>query len=349
MKKNLLAVVLALVVSVFFVNAAYSSDKAIKPDKAAIKQEKNDKKETARLEKEAKKAEINRRRRQKEDLKEFNKNHKDKLKEAKKNETRANKEKSPKKEKAKDDTKVLSNKSLDKDKNVKDNKIKEPQNQTPKIETDNAAEFLSSPKHPPVIGKDESEENIKPAKKAALKPKKELTEEHIIEVSNPQEEVSVPQDKETNPTADEKQEYEKTTQKENSADKPNPVKTVESPPNREIMANEIDASEFLNFSEKQNAKFNILYYQTTSKLTELTEKIKKTEQEILSLKNSNESSGTKLERLKKLEDKRDSLLFERDNFYNSSLSKFNSLLTKKQSIKWEILQQMGYRFFPEFE
>ena len=57
----------------------------------------------------------------------------------------------------------------------------------------------------------------------------------------------------------------------------------------------------------------------------------------------------KLEKLKKLENARDALFLERDTFYNNSLDKFRSMLTKKQALKWEVLQQMGYRFFPEFD
>ena len=56
-----------------------------------------------------------------------------------------------------------------------------------------------------------------------------------------------------------------------------------------------------------------------------------------------------LNRLKKLEEETFALYRERDDYYNKALDKFNSMLNKKQQIKWEILQEMGYRFFPEFE
>ncbi|MCD8025187.1 MAG: hypothetical protein LUE64_06595, partial [Candidatus Gastranaerophilales bacterium] len=58
-------------------------------------------------------------------------------------------------------------------------------------------------------------------------------------------------------------------------------------------------------------------------------------------------SSTENEKLKKAEDELDNLMKERDDYYNKSLAKFSSILTKKQRTKWEILQQMGYRFLPE--
>ena len=70
---------------------------------------------------------------------------------------------------------------------------------------------------------------------------------------------------------------------------------------------------------------------------------------MLMVKRSKIAVKEQLKRLKKLEEETLSLYKERDEFYNKALDKFNSMLNKKQQIKWEILQEMGYRFFPEFE
>lgn len=116
----------------------------------------------------------------------------------------------------------------------------------------------------------------------------------------------------------------------------------------DIDKNAVSINEFLQFSNKQNEKFSIFYYKTLSKLNAYTKAIAKKETQMKENKNSNLSTKEKLEKAKKLEKEYDNLLRNRDDFYNSSLEKFNSILNKKQQMKWELLQQMGYRFFPEF-
>lgn len=117
----------------------------------------------------------------------------------------------------------------------------------------------------------------------------------------------------------------------------------------DIEKNAVSINEFLQFTDKQNEKFSLFYYKTTAKLNDLTKQIKNKEQEMLMVKRSKIAVKEQLKRLKKLEEETLSLYKERDEFYNKALNKFNSMLNKKQQIKWEILQEMGYRFFPEFE
>ena len=117
----------------------------------------------------------------------------------------------------------------------------------------------------------------------------------------------------------------------------------------DIEKNAVSINEFLQFTDKQNEKFSIFYYKTTSKLSEMTKQIKNKEQEMEMVKRSRIAVKEQLKRLKKLEEETFALYRERDDYYNKALDKFNSMLNKKQQIKWEILQEMGYRFFPEFE
>ena len=117
----------------------------------------------------------------------------------------------------------------------------------------------------------------------------------------------------------------------------------------DIEKNAVSINEFLQFTDKQNEKFSIFYYKTTSKLSEMTKQIKNKEQEKVMVKRSRIAVKEQLKRLKKLEEETFALYRERDDYYNKALDKFNSMLNKKQQIKWEILQEMGYRFFPEFE
>lgn len=117
----------------------------------------------------------------------------------------------------------------------------------------------------------------------------------------------------------------------------------------DIEKNAVSINEFLQFTDKQNEKFSIFYYKTTSKLSEMTKQIKNKEQEKEMVKRSRIAVKEQLKRLKKLEEETFALYRERDDYYNKALDKFNSMLNKKQQIKWEILQEMGYRFFPEFE
>lgn len=117
----------------------------------------------------------------------------------------------------------------------------------------------------------------------------------------------------------------------------------------DIEKNAVSINEFLQFSDKQNEKFSLYYYKTTAKLNDLTRQIKNKEQEMVMVKRSKIAVKEQLKRLKKLEEESFALYRERDDYYNKALDKFNSMLNKKQQIKWEILQEMGYRFFPEFE
>lgn len=117
----------------------------------------------------------------------------------------------------------------------------------------------------------------------------------------------------------------------------------------DIEKNAVSINEFLQFTDKQNEKFSLYYYKTTAKLNDLTRQIKNKEQEMVMVKRSKIAVKEQLKRLKKLEEESFALYRERDDYYNKALDKFNSMLNKKQQIKWEILQEMGYRFFPEFE
>ena len=117
----------------------------------------------------------------------------------------------------------------------------------------------------------------------------------------------------------------------------------------DIDKNAVSVNEFLQFSDKQNEKFSVFYYKTTSKLNEYTKQINKKEQEAKMVKRSKIAVKEQQKKLKKLDKELEALYRERDSYYNKQLEKFDSMLNKKQSIKWEILQEMGYRFFPEFD
>ena len=101
--------------------------------------------------------------------------------------------------------------------------------------------------------------------------------------------------------------------------------------------------------DKQNEKFSIFYYKTTSKLSEMTKQIKNKEQEKEMVKRSRIVVKDQIAKIEKIDKELLKMYKERDEFYNKALEKFNSMLNKRQQIKWEILQQMGYRFFPEFD
>ena len=117
----------------------------------------------------------------------------------------------------------------------------------------------------------------------------------------------------------------------------------------DIEKNAVSINEFLQFTDKQNEKFSIFYYKTTSKLSEMTKQIKNKEQEKEMVKRSRIVLKDQIAKIEKIDKELLKMYKERDEFYNKALDKFNSMLNKKQQIKWEILQQMGYRFFPEFE
>ena len=117
----------------------------------------------------------------------------------------------------------------------------------------------------------------------------------------------------------------------------------------DIEKNAVSINEFLQFTDKQNEKFSIFYYKTTSKLSEMTKQIKNKEQEKEMVKRSRIVVKDQIAKIEKIDKELLKMYKERDEFYNKALEKFNSMLNKRQQIKWEILQQMGYRFFPEFE
>ena len=117
----------------------------------------------------------------------------------------------------------------------------------------------------------------------------------------------------------------------------------------DIEKNAVSVNEFLQFTDKQNEKFSLFYYKTTSKLSEMTKQIKNKEQEKEMVKRSRIVVKDQIAKIEKIDKELLKMYKERDEFYNKALEKFNSMLNKRQQIKWEILQEMGYRFFPEFE
>ena len=117
----------------------------------------------------------------------------------------------------------------------------------------------------------------------------------------------------------------------------------------DIEKNAVSINEFLQFTDKQNEKFSIFYYKTTSKLSEMTKQIKNKEQEKEMVKRSRIVLKDQIAKIEKIDKELLKMYKERDEFYNKALEKFNSMLNKRQQIKWEILQQIGYRFFPEFD
>ena len=117
----------------------------------------------------------------------------------------------------------------------------------------------------------------------------------------------------------------------------------------DIEKNAVSINEFLQFTDKQNEKFSIFYYKTTSKLSEMTKQIKNKEQEKEMVKRSRIVLKDQIAKIEKIDKELLKMYKERDEFYTKALDKFNSMLNKRQQIKWEILQQMGYRFFSEFE
>lgn len=290
------------------------------------------KKETKKLEKEAKKLEELKRKEELKAEKENKKLEKERLKAQKKAE-----------------------------KNNAETEITEEKNQT-----DEAKEEIVETKQEAVknkkINKDEVEQAFSEnsTEKKELKAKKEIKEEkeEIIPVSDKKEEVkkeTTPEEikeepkKEEATAAPEPKEEIKKENKEEIKEEPAPDIYRKNLTYEDIDKNAVSINEFLQFTEKQNEKFSIFYYKTTSKLSAYTKQIKNKENLIKELKKSNMGIKEQYEKLKKADRELETLLRERDDFYNSSLEKFNSILTKKQAIKWELLQQMGYRFIPEFD
>ena len=195
-------------------------------------------------------------------------------------------------------------------------------------------------------------EEIKEAKKEEIKEETPVSE--VAGKEEKKEETTVEEVKNEEPTEIKKIENEDEAKlplnKQEEADKKAPAQLYKKDLTYEdIEKNAVSVNEFLQFTDKQNEKFSIFYYKTTSKLSEMTKQIKNKEQEKEMVKRSRIVVKDQIAKIEKIDKELLKMYKERDEFYNKALDKFNSMLNKRQQIKWEILQQMGYRFFPEFD
>ena len=195
-------------------------------------------------------------------------------------------------------------------------------------------------------------EEIKEAKKEEIKEETPVSE--VAGKEEKKEEITVEEVKNEEPTEIKKIENEDEAKlplnKQEEADKKAPAQLYKKDLTYEdIEKNAVSVNEFLQFTDKQNEKFSIFYYKTTSKLSEMTKQIKNKEQEKEMVKRSRIVVKDQIAKIEKIDKELLKMYKERDEFYNKALEKFNSMLNKRQQIKWEILQQMGYRFFPEFD
>lgn len=195
-------------------------------------------------------------------------------------------------------------------------------------------------------------EEIKEAKKEEIKEETPVSE--VAGKEEKKEETTVEEIKNEEPTEIKKIENEDEAKlplnKQEEADKKAPAQLYKKDLTYEdIEKNAVSVNEFLQFTDKQNEKFSIFYYKTTSKLSEMTKQIKNKEQEKEMVKRSRIVVKDQIAKIEKIDKELLKMYKERDEFYNKALEKFNSMLNKRQQIKWEILQQMGYRFFPEFD
>ena len=195
-------------------------------------------------------------------------------------------------------------------------------------------------------------EEIKEAKKEEIKEETPVSE--VAGKEEKKEETTVEEVKNEEPTEIKKIENEDEAKlplnKQEEADKKAPAQLYKKDLTYEdIEKNAVSINEFLQFTDKQNEKFSIFYYKTTSKLSEMTKQIKNKEQEKEMVKRSRIVVKDQIAKIEKIDKELLKMYKERDEFYNKALEKFNSMLNKRQQIKWEILQQMGYRFFPEFD
>lgn len=195
-------------------------------------------------------------------------------------------------------------------------------------------------------------EEIKEAKKEEIKEETPVSE--VAGKEEKKEETTVEEVKNEEPTEIKKIENEDEAKlplnKQEEADKKAPAQLYKKDLTYEdIEKNAVSVNEFLQFTDKQNEKFSIFYYKTTSKLSEMTKQIKNKEQEKEMVKRSRIVVKDQITKIEKIDKELLKMYKERDEFYNKALEKFNSMLNKRQQIKWEILQQMGYRFFPEFD
>ncbi len=195
-------------------------------------------------------------------------------------------------------------------------------------------------------------EEIKEAKKEEIKEETPVSE--VAGKEEKKEETTVEEVKNEEPTEIKKIENEDEAKlplnKQEEADKKAPAQLYKKDLTYEdIEKNAVSVNEFLQFTDKQNEKFSLFYYKTTSKLSEMTKQIKNKEQEKEMVKRSRIVVKDQIAKIEKIDKELLKMYKERDEFYNKALEKFNSMLNKRQQIKWEILQQMGYRFFPEFD
>ena len=195
-------------------------------------------------------------------------------------------------------------------------------------------------------------EEIKEAKKEEIKEETPVSE--VAGKEEKKEETTVEEIKNEEPTEIKKIENEDEAKlplnKQEEADKKAPAQLYKKDLTYEdIEKNAVSVNEFLQFTDKQNEKFSLFYYKTTSKLSEMTKQIKNKEQEKEMVKRSRIVLKDQIAKIEKIDKELLKMYKERDEFYNKALEKFNSMLNKRQQIKWEILQQMGYRFFPEFD
>ena len=195
-------------------------------------------------------------------------------------------------------------------------------------------------------------EEIKEAKKEEIKEETPVSE--VAGKEEKKDETTVEEIKNEEPTEIKKIENEDEAKlplnKQEEADKKAPAQLYKKDLTYEdIEKNAVSVNEFLQFTDKQNEKFSIFYYKTTSKLSEMTKQIKNKEQEKEMVKRSRIVLKDQIAKIEKIDKELLKMYKERDEFYNKALEKFNSMLNKRQQIKWEILQQMGYRFFPEFD
>ncbi len=195
-------------------------------------------------------------------------------------------------------------------------------------------------------------EEIKEAKKEEIKEETPVSE--VAGKEEKKEETTVEEIKNEEPTEIKKIENEDEAKlplnKQEEADKKAPAQLYKKDLTYEdIEKNAVSVNEFLQFTDKQNEKFSLFYYKTTSKLSEMTKQIKNKEQEKEMVKRSRIVVKDQIAKIEKIDKELLKMYKERDEFYNKALEKFNSMLNKRQQIKWEILQQMGYRFFPEFD
>ena len=195
-------------------------------------------------------------------------------------------------------------------------------------------------------------EEIKEAKKEEIKEETPVSE--VAGKEEKKDETTVEEIKNEEPTEIKKIENEDEAKlplnKQEEADKKAPAQLYKKDLTYEdIEKNAVSVNEFLQFTDKQNEKFSLFYYKTTSKLSEMTKQIKNKEQEKEMVKRSRIVVKDQIAKIEKIDKELLKMYKERDEFYNKALEKFNSMLNKRQQIKWEILQQMGYRFFPEFD